>query len=70
MDKKAGGVRRSEVAEDDVVGGASVEEDFSVGSCEAFGRVCGAIVAEAEGDGFGAVVVGFEDGGPEALDLL
>lgn len=57
------------MVEDCCVGGAGVEEDFCVGAGEACGCVWGAVVAEAEGYGGGAVVLGFEDGGPVALDL-
>jgi len=46
-----------------------VEENFCVGACEACCAVWGAVVAEAESDGFGTIVFGFEDGGPETLDL-
>lgn len=58
------------MCQDCVVGGAAVEENFGIGAREACGCVFGAIVAEAEGDGFRAVVFCFENGGPVAVDLL
>jgi hypothetical protein len=58
------------VTKDNVVGGSTVEEDFGIGACEALCRVFRAVVSEADGDGFGTVVVGFEDGCPEPLDLF
>lgn len=55
---------------DDVVGRTTMKQDLGVCACETLGRVLGAVVAEAESDGFGTVIFGFEYGGPESLDLL
>lgn len=55
--------------EDDVVRWTTMEQDLSVCACETLCRVFGAVVSEAESDGFGTVIFGFEYGGPESLDL-
>lgn len=69
MYEYACGIGGSKVTKDDVVRGSTVEKNFGVSTCEPLSRVFGSIVSEAEGDGFGTVIVGFENGCPESLDL-